>query len=82
MAVLPVSLPAVSSVGYNSQLGSAASAKSIMEMHKYEDARDLSESLGANYAYFTPLPPSKQRAQVEKTDPYMSAGRVGIIPRE
>jgi hypothetical protein len=78
--VPPVSLPAVASVGYDSQPGSA---ESTMEMHKYEDARDSesSESLGANYAHIT-FPPSKQRIQAEKTDPDMSAGRVWITARE
>jgi hypothetical protein len=78
---LPVSLPAVSPVDHELQPGSAEFAESTMEMHKYEDARDLSKSLGANYAHIK-LPPSKQRAQVEKTDPDMSAVRVGITARE
>jgi hypothetical protein len=80
MGVPSVSLPAVSSVGYDSHFGSAESAELTMEKHKYEDARDLSESLGANYAHIT-FPPSKQRARVEKTDSDMSAGRVGITAR-
>ena len=69
MGVPPVSLPAVSesSAGYDSQHGSAESAEFTMEKHRYEDARDLSESLGANYDHVT-FPPSKQRAQVEKMD--------------
>ena len=68
IGVPPVSLPAVSSFGYDSQLNSAESAESTMEMQKYEDARDLSESFGANYVHIS-FPPSKQRARVEKTDP-------------
>jgi hypothetical protein len=78
MGLSPVSLPAVASVGYDSQSGSAESA---MEMHRYENARDFSESLGTNYAHIA-FPPSKQRARVEKTDPDMSAGRVWITARE
>lgn len=77
MEVPPVSLPAVSPVGYDSQPGFAESGvEPTMEIHKYEDARDLSESLGANYAHIT-FPPTKQRARVEKT-----AGRVGTTARE
>jgi hypothetical protein len=81
MGVPPVSLPAVLSVAYDSQPGSEESAESTMEIHKYEDARDLSESLGANYAHIT-FPPSKQRVQVENTDPHMCAVRVGNTARE
>ncbi|KAF8496835.1 hypothetical protein F5888DRAFT_1634853 [Russula emetica] len=78
----PVSLPAVASVGYDLHPGYYAEfAESTMEMRKYEDARDLSESLGANYAHIA-SPPSKQRARVEKTDPDMFAGRVWITARE
>jgi hypothetical protein len=80
MGVPPLSLPAVSSVGYNSQLGSEESAASTMEMHKYDDARNSPESPGASYARIT-FPPSKKRAQVEKTDPDMSAERVDYHPR-
>jgi hypothetical protein len=77
MGVPPVSLPAVSTAGYDSQPISAESAESTMEMHKYEDARYLSESLGANYARIT-FPPSKKRIQAERMDPDMSAVSVGI----
>jgi hypothetical protein len=79
MGIPPVSLPAVLSVGYDSQPGSEEPTESTMEWHKYEDARDLSES--PNYAYIT-FPPSKQRAQVEKMAPDMYTGRVGTTARE
>jgi hypothetical protein len=82
MGVPPLSLPVVASVDYDSPPSSAepASAESTMETHKYEDARYLSKSLGANYAHIT-FPPSKQRARDEKTDLDMSAGRGGITAR-
>ena len=78
MVVPPVSLPDSSVVGYISQPCSEESAEPTMERNKYGYARDLSESLGATYAHIT-LPPSKQRAQVKKVNPDMSACRVGII---
>jgi hypothetical protein len=77
MGVPPVSHPAVSesSAGYDLQHSSAESAEFTMEKHRYEDARDLSESLGGNYDHVT-FPLSKQRAQVEKTN-----SDVGITSR-
>ena len=81
MGLPPVYLSAEPSVGYDSQPGSAECAESTMEKLKNEDARDLSESLGANNARVT-FPPSIQRALVEKTDPDMSAGHVELTARE
>ena len=70
MGLPPISLPAVPPIGYyDLQPGSAGSEAT--------ESRNLTESLGADYAHVT-FPSSKQRAQVEKTDPSMSVGRVGI----